>query len=70
MGSIVVVVVLPLLEAVVEEVDVVDDLAFEQPVELFGVDPAGGSTLPSRSGGAGLMRMWSMPLSSRCQWKD
>lgn len=39
MGSIAVVVVLPFLELVVEEVDVVDDLAFKEPVELLGVDP-------------------------------
>lgn len=38
-GSIVVVVVLPLLESVVEQADVVDDLAFQEPVELLGVDP-------------------------------
>jgi len=36
--SIVVVVVLPLLEAVVEEIHVVDDLAFQQAIELLGVD--------------------------------
>jgi hypothetical protein len=39
-GSIVVVVVLPFLELVVEEVDVVDDLIFENPAESFGVDQA------------------------------
>ena len=39
MGSIVVVAVLPFLELVVEQVDVVDDLALEQAIELFGVDP-------------------------------
>ena len=41
MGSIVVVVVLPLLEAVGEEVGVVDDLSFQESVELFGVDAVG-----------------------------
>ena len=40
--AVVVVVVLPLLQTVGEQVGVVDDLAFEEPVELFGVD-AGGS---------------------------
>lgn len=39
--SIVVVVALPFLKLVVEEVDVVDDLALEEPVKLFGVDPVG-----------------------------
>jgi hypothetical protein len=37
--SIVVVVVPPFLELVVEEVDVADYLAFREPVELFGVEP-------------------------------
>ena len=45
-GSIVVVVVLPFLKFVVEQVDVVDDPAFEEPVELFGVDPVGAFDLP------------------------
>jgi hypothetical protein len=35
----VVVVVLPLLQLVGEDVGVVDDLALEESVELFGVDP-------------------------------
>ena len=46
MGSIVVVAVLPFLQFVVEEVDVVDDLAFEEPVELLRVDPVGSFDLP------------------------
>ena len=37
----VVVVVLPLLQLVGEQAGVVDDLAFEEPVELLGVDPVG-----------------------------
>lgn len=41
MWSIVVVVVFPLLESFGEEVGVVDDLAFEESVELLGVDPMG-----------------------------
>jgi hypothetical protein len=39
------VVVLPFLGAVVEEVDVVDDLAFQGSVEPFGVDPMGALDL-------------------------
>ena len=48
----VVVVVLPFLKLVVEEVDVVDSLAFEEAVELFGVDPVGAFdfAVESRSG--------------------
>lgn len=51
MGSIVVVVVLPFLKLVIEEVDVVDDLAFEEPVELFGVDPMRAFDLAVEPGG-------------------
>jgi hypothetical protein len=36
--ALVVVVVRPLLQLLGEEVGVVDDLAFEESVELFGVD--------------------------------
>jgi hypothetical protein len=36
-----VVVVLPLLEFVVEDLGVVDDGPVEEPVELFGVDAVG-----------------------------
>jgi hypothetical protein len=39
--TVVVVVVLPLLQLVGEEVGVVDHLAFEESVELLGVDPVG-----------------------------
>jgi hypothetical protein len=39
--TVVVVVVLPLLQLVGEEVGVVDDLAFDESVELLGVDPVG-----------------------------
>ena len=38
MGSIVVVVVFPLLESFGEEVRIVDDFTFEQSVELLGID--------------------------------
>lgn len=38
MGSIVVVVVFPLLEAFGKEVRIVDDFTFEQAVELVGID--------------------------------
>ena len=41
MRAMVVVVILPLLELVAEEPGVVDDLAFEESVELLGVDPVG-----------------------------
>ena len=42
MRAVVVVVVLPLLQLLGEEVGVVDDLALEESVELFGVDAVGG----------------------------
>jgi hypothetical protein len=48
-GSIVVVVVLPLVKLVVEEVDVVDELPFDEPVEFFRVDPM-GAVRPSPAG--------------------
>ena len=54
MGSIVVVVVLPFFKLVVEEVDVVDDLALEEPVELFGVDSVGAFDLAVEAGCGGL----------------
>ena len=41
MRTVVVVVVLPLLQLLGEQVGVVDDLAFEETVELNGVDPVG-----------------------------
>jgi hypothetical protein len=68
MGSIVVVVVLPFLQLVVEEVDVVDDLAFEEPVELFGVDPVGSLDLPVQAWCGGFDVDVADALSSRCQW--
>jgi hypothetical protein len=46
LGSILVVAVLPFLKLVAEEVDVVDDLVLEEPVELFRVDPVGSLELP------------------------
>lgn len=70
MRAIVVVVVLPFLESRFEESGVVDDLAFEEVVELLGVDAVDLSTLPLRRGVRGLIRMWPMPLSSRCQWDE
>jgi hypothetical protein len=39
--AVVVVVVLPLLQLLGEEVGVVDDLAFEEPVELLRADAVG-----------------------------
>jgi len=38
-GPIDVVVVLPFLRLVVEQADVVDNLALQEPVELLGIDP-------------------------------
>ncbi|MEO7146548.1 MAG: hypothetical protein ABIX09_01495 [Terrimesophilobacter sp.] len=48
-GSIVVVVVLSLLEFVAEQVDVVDDLAFQESVEVFGADSVGSFNLAVES---------------------
>ena len=45
-GPVKVVVILPLLELVAEQPGVVDDLALEEPVELFGVDPVGSFDAP------------------------
>ena len=53
MRTVVVVVVLPLLQLLGEQVRVVDDLAFEEPVELFGVDPVGSLYLAVQPRGAG-----------------
>lgn len=69
MGTIVVVVVLPLLEALGEQVRVIDDLTFEKPVELLGVDAVGALNLPIQAGVRGRILTCPMPLSSRCQWK-
>jgi hypothetical protein len=46
MGTVVVVGVLPLLQAVVEQLGVIDHDPFEHPVELLGVDPVGRFDLP------------------------
>jgi hypothetical protein len=53
MRTVVVVVVLPLLQLVGEQAGVVDDLAGEEPVELFGVDPVGSFDLAVEPWGAG-----------------
>lgn len=53
MGAMVVVVVLPLFEFVVEDVGVVDDDDVEQGVELFGVDAVGSLHLAVEARGAG-----------------
>jgi hypothetical protein len=50
----VVVVVLPLLELVVEQLGVVEDDAVEQAVELLGVDAVGTLDLAVEAGCAGL----------------
>jgi len=44
-GTFEVVEVLPLLELVVEQLGVVDDDAFEEPVELLGIDAVGSLNL-------------------------
>ena len=53
MRTVVVVVVLPLLQLVGEDVGVVDDLALEEPVELLGVDPVGSFYLAVQPWGPG-----------------
>jgi hypothetical protein len=69
-SAVVVGLVLPLFQFVGEQARVVDDLAVEEPVELFGVDPVGSFYSAVQPGVRGLMRTWSMPLSSRCQWNE
>jgi hypothetical protein len=44
--AVVVVVVLPLLQFVGEQAGVIDHLAVEEPVELFGVDAVGSFDAP------------------------
>jgi hypothetical protein len=51
--TVVVVAVLPLLQTVGEQVGVVDHLAFQEPVELLGVDPVRSLHLPVQPGCAG-----------------
>jgi len=53
-GSVEVVVVLPLLELVVEDLGVVDDGPVEESVELFGVDAVGTLNLAVQAGRSGL----------------
>jgi hypothetical protein len=53
-GAVVVVVVLPFAELVVEDLGVVDEGAVEEPVELLGVDAVGAFDLAVEPGGAGL----------------
>ena len=53
MRTVVVVVVLPLLQTVGEQVGVVDHLAFEESVELLGVDPVGTLHFSVQSGCSG-----------------
>lgn len=49
----IVVVVLPLLEFVGKQAGVVDDLAFQEPVELLSVDAVAALHLPVQPRGAG-----------------
>jgi len=51
--TVVVVVVLPLVQLLGEDVGVVDDLALEESVELFGVDPVGSFHLAVEPRGSG-----------------
>ena len=53
MGAMVVVVVLPFSEFVVEDFGVVDHEAVEQGVELFGVDAVGPLDFPVQARGSG-----------------
>jgi hypothetical protein len=65
----VVVVVLPLLELVAEQLGVVDERAVEEPVELLGVDAVGLLDLAVEPGVAGLdVDLLDAPLSITCQW--
>lgn len=70
MGSVVVVVILPLLELVGEEAGIVDDLALEEAVELLGIVWWDRFTFPFNRGVRGRILTWSMPLSSSCQWNE
>jgi hypothetical protein len=53
--AMVVVVVLPLTQLVVEDLGVVDDDALQEPVELLAVDAVGAFDLPFSRGLRGLM---------------
>ncbi len=50
MGAVVVIELLPLLQALIELLDVGDDHPLELPVELFVVDPMGSLALPVEMG--------------------
>lgn len=52
-GSVVVVVIFPLLEAFGEEVRIVDDFTFEQSVELVGIDAVGAFDFAVQAWGSG-----------------
>ena len=70
MRAVVVVVVLPPLRFVGEQAGVVDDLAVEEPVELFGVDPVGPFHFAVQPGGPRFDADVVDALSSRCQWNE
>jgi hypothetical protein len=53
MRAVVVVVVLPLLQLLSEQVGVVDDLALEESVELFGIDAVGSFHFAVQPRGSG-----------------
>jgi hypothetical protein len=69
-GAVVVVVVLPLLQLLGEDVGVVDDLALEEAVELFGVDPVRSLHLAVQPGGAGFDLDVVDAGVEECQWND
>ncbi len=62
------VIVLPLAQLVVEQVNLVADAALvQQPVELLIIDACERSTLPLTCGVRGRMYAWRMSRRSRCQ---
>lgn len=64
MWLIAILVVLPLLKAVLEVVYVVDELSFEEVVELFGADLVGYLHLVVEAGVVSLM--WTCPRKLYC----
>ena len=68
MGPVVVVVVLPFLEFLVEQAGVVLDDTVEQPVELFGVDAVGALDFPVEPRRRRADVDVADALSRACQW--
>ena len=69
MGSVVVVVVFPLLQFVVKSLGIIDDNTVKKAIELFGVDAmrAFNFAVESRCGGFDVDVVDA--LSRTCQWK-